>query len=279
MLCAWKELLGILPPRYRQEIDLYGRESLQEIRFRLHHRPFLHMRAVTRGISGAVTQEDMTYVINMASRYSPWNTETIGQGYITAPGGHRIGICGEAVIKQGRMETIRSITSLNIRVARDLPGIADRIGNLSGSVLILGPPGAGKTTLLRDMIRICGQRENVSVVDERGELFPPHFLTSPGVDVLSGCQKYVGIEFVLRTMGPATIAVDEVTSEQDCKALVSAAWCGVRLLATAHASSIQDLMDRPIYRALSTSGIFENIVTLKRDKSYTTERRTLCHYN
>ena len=55
---------------------------------------------------------------------------------------------------------------------------------------------------------------------------------------------------MLRTMGPDFIAVDEITGEADCSGLVQAANCGVRLLATAHASGMQDLRQRMLYQPL-----------------------------
>lgn len=92
------------------------------------------------------------------------------------------------------------------------------------------------------------------------------------MDVLTGCSKRQGIETLLRTMGPDSIAVDEVSSEQDCAAIVKAGWCGVRLLATAHAASLSDLTDRPVYRPLVSCNLFEHILVLNRDKLWREER-------
>jgi stage III sporulation protein AA len=115
------------------------------------------------------------------------------------------------------------------------------------------------------------------VVDERGELFPDAggFVTGPRTDVLRGCSKKEGIEILLRTMGPGAIAVDEITSEQDCIELLRAGWCGVDLLATAHAASKTDLHARPIYRALVKNELFDHLVILQSDKSCITERMGL----
>ena len=148
--------------------------------------------------------------------------------------------------------------------------------------MILGSPGSGKTTFLRDLIRQISNRgkESVAVVDERGELFPGHQGISffdPGskTDILRGCPKASGIEMVLRTMGPGVIAVDEITAEADCAALMRAGWCGVRLIATAHASGPDDLRSRPIYRSLRQCGLFGQAVILKHDKSWTAERMVI----
>ena len=170
------------------------------------------------------------------------------------------------------MQGIKILHSLNIRIARDFPEIAAPLCREKESVLIIGRPGSGKTTLLRDLIRQLSYKENVSVVDEREELFPPGFPRGDQMDVLLGCSKPEGVERVLRTMTPDTIAIDEITAEDDTKALVQAAWCGVRLIATAHASNIQDLRNRKVYRSLMESKLFPTIAVMRPDKSYCVER-------
>ena len=273
MKCAWQELLQILPPWLRKELDTKHPDGLSEIRLRIGQPPLFTGREQFPKIPRDVLGEDLGYIINGASRYSPWAAATMSQGYLTAPGGHRIGICGNVVLKNGTLDGIRTVRSLCLRVAKDYEGIAKGIPK-DCSVLIAGPPGAGKTTLLRDLIR---QRSNqnhgsISVVDERGELFPSGFQTGTNTDILTGSSKRDGILLLLRTMGPGTIAVDEVTEEADLMALANAAGCGVRLLATAHGRSLKDMKQRPIYRKLFEQGIFDAFVILQEDKSWRTER-------
>ena len=112
------------------------------------------------------------------------------------------------------------------------------------------------------------------MVDERGELFPVRagFDTGKCTDVMTGCCKSDGIDMVLRCMGPATIAVDEITAEGDCEALLRASRCGVDLLATAHAGSLADLRSRPVYQKLLEQNLFQWVVILQRDNSWTVER-------
>lgn len=272
MRCAWKELLCVLPMWCREEVDMLGRERLQELRLRLGLPPELIRQEDRIRLNRSVTAEDLSYTVNAASRYSPWSAATAAKGYITAPGGHRIGLCGEAVVQGGEMTGIRRVTALCIRVARDFSGICGSLKRLTGSVLILGRPGSGKTTLLRDLIRQWSEFENVAVVDERGELFPMGFDTGPRTDVLTGCGKAQGLDVLLRTMSPHTIAVDEITAEEDCRALIRAGWCGVRLLATAHAASREELLRRPVYQPLAQCGLFDTLVILRSDKSWWTER-------
>lgn len=277
MRCAWQELLSILPVWMRKEVDELGRDTLQELRLRLGLPPELVRSNGNATLKRNVMIEDLNYLVNTASRYSPWSASTAAQGYITAAGGHRIGLCGDAVVQGGTMTGIRQATSLCVRIARDFPGIARKIGCTGSSVLIIGRPGSGKTTLLRDLIRIRSEAGNgsIAVVDERGELFPKgsvSFPTGPRTDILSGCTKRQGIEMLLRTMGPAAIAVDEITSEGDCDALLQAGWCGVSLLATAHAASREDLLGRPVYKPLVCGGLFDTLIVLHSDKSWKAER-------
>ena len=77
---------------------------------------------------------------------------------------------------------------------------------------------------------------------------------------------------MLRTMGPDTVVVDEITSEDDCAGLLHAAWCGVSLIATAHAGSKKDLFSRQVYKPLITGNLFDALVVLRKDKSWTVER-------
>lgn len=275
MMCAWKELLSILPQRLRQEVDRLGREKLQELRLRINAPPELILKGESLWLTETITRDDLNFAVNAASRYSPWAASTAAQGYITAPGGHRIGLCGTAVCKNGTIEGIRDLQSLCIRVARDFPGIGKGGITWQDSILILGAPGWGKTTLLRDVARQIGEIQTVSVVDERGELFPDGFQRGKRMDVLTGCPKPEGIDRVLRTMGPDCIAVDEITAGPDCEALIRGANCGVRLLATAHAASLGDFQSRKIYRPLVQQHIFDTFLVLRPDKSFRAERMAI----
>lgn len=283
MRCQWSAFINLLPTRLRGPVDRNGREDLLELRLRIGQKPELLTMRGSVWLNEMIGKEDIQFCINAASQYSPWSASGVTQGYITAPGGHRLGLCGAAVIKNGCCVGLGNVSSLCIRVARDIANISKDLACLPGSVLLIGPPGSGKTTLLRDLIRTYSESESgsVAVVDERGELFPyfqnePCFPTGRRTDIMTGYSKKEGITILLRCMGPGVIAMDEITAEEDCQALLLAAWCGVRIFATAHAADLSDLHNRKVYKPIMENGVFDNVVILRKDKSWTVERMKLC---
>lgn len=283
MKCAWKSFVRLLPPYLRDQVDKMGESTLQELHLRVGLPPILITSRGMQRINTPSTLEDIQYVVNAASQYSPWSAETVANGYITVEGGHRVGLCGTVIVQSGSMIGFRRVTSACLRVARDFPGIAEKAKDLTGSVLILGRPGSGKTTLLRDLIRYRSRSEHGSivVVDERCEIFPSFsgrmcFETGAHTDVLSGCSKRHGIELAIRTMGAGCVAVDEISSETDCDAIRNAAWCGVPILATAHASDVQDLMKRTVYKPLAQQRVFDSILVMQDNKTWKEAQMRLC---
>ena len=265
----------LLPPWLRQE-RLGPMDRLREIRMRKDCPVQLVTESGEVWLEHRAEGQDLDFTVNAACRYSPWTAETAAKGYLTAPGGHRIGVCGTAVLQNGRLTGLRSISSACIRVAKEVRGIAAGLPLEEENLLILGPPGSGKTTLLREAVRRLSEEQTgaVAVVDEREELFPPEagFQRGRRTDVLLGCPKPLGIDMALRTMGPSLIALDEITAEEDCAALLRASGCGVRLAATAHAGSVQDWNSRTVYRQLRDSGLFRWAAVLRKDLSWRMER-------
>lgn len=282
MTCDWQAFLRLIPRWMRNDVDDIGKGGLQELRLRTGQPPELVLSNGSMYLHNEVSNEDLDYCLNAASQYSPWSATTVSKGFITAGGGHRIGICGNLVMAGSNVKTVNHVTSLCIRVARDYPNIAVNAQGLIGSILIIGSPGRGKTTLLRDLIRLKSNNESVTiaVVDERRELFPITcgkfcFLTGNHTDILSGCGKAEGIEMLIRTMNPHYVAVDEITAVEDCNAIVQARGCGVSILATAHAADMCEFMDRPVYQPILDAEIFQNIIVMQPDKSWKLERMNL----
>ena len=239
-----------------------------------------------------VTGRDLEQLLELASRASVHTVaDQLRRGYLTVEGGHRVGLCGTPVLRDGQIHGLGRLSSAAVRVARQVTGAAASVerallepdGTLC-STLILAPPGAGKTTLLRDLIRMSSRGEGmapqrVAVADERGEVAAlwngvPQLDVGEHTDVLEGCPKAQALIMLLRAMNPQVLAADEITAPEDVAALISAAGCGVKLLATAHGSSREDLSRRPLYRKLMEANVFERLLlihTENRRRSYQVE--------
>lgn len=235
-------------------------------------------------VSYHITSQDIQDTLEYMSRYSLYAfDEEVRQGYLTIPGGHRIGLAGQAVLEGQNIRTLKQISFLNVRIARQIPGCADQVlpavypeGKIC-SALIISPPRCGKTTLLRDLIRQIsnGWQFNglsvpgitVGVVDERSELgaccqgIPQNDL-GIRTDVLDGCPKAEGMMMLIRSMAPQVVAVDEIGSRKDMEALLYACSCGCRLLATVHGSSLEDIFNKPVLRELMEMGVFSRYIVL-----------------
>lgn len=203
----------------------------------------------------------------------------IQNGYITVEGGHRIGMVGKAQVKDGRICSIHPIAGLNVRIAHQIIGSAEKLlpyvvqnGRLLHT-LILSPPGGGKTTILRDLIRLSSDELGltVAVADERSELGGsfrgvPQCDLGMRTDVLDGCPKGEGMMMLLRAMNPQVIAVDELGAEKELDAVENILNAGVRLLCTAHSASMEELGKRKGFETLLQQNAFERIVVLSGRK-------------
>lgn len=267
-----------LPQKIREKISLESLREVQEIRLRTGAFAILRLEGgIYRKLekSGRILLSDIRETISALSAYSLYAfEEELRQGYLTVEGGHRVGFCGKTVMEQGEIRTLKQISSLNIRIARERKGWGDSIladlvdkGRLCHT-LIVSPPGCGKTTLLRDLIRCLSERlQNVAVVDERGEIAPlrdglPQMDVGPCTDVLEGCPKAKGMLLLLRNMGPDVIAVDELGGQEDADAVREVLRCGVSMIATAHGYDLEEIRARPQLDTLLQEQVFERYIFL-----------------
>ncbi|WP_025703204.1 stage III sporulation protein AA, partial [Paenibacillus forsythiae] len=234
-------------------------------------------------------REDSHRMLDLISNHSLYAMEEeLRKGFITIPGGHRIGLAGRTVLSGGSVGHLRDICGFNVRIAREIPGIADRLmPHLLDAgrhrilhTLILSPPQHGKTTLLRDLARqisagSAGGREGrrpglkVGIVDERSEIAGsrrgvPAFDIGPRTDVLDGCPKAEGMMMMIRSLSPDVLIADEIGRPEDAEAVTEALHAGISVLAAAHGREVSELALRPGLGRLIELGMFERYVILRR---------------
>lgn len=207
--------------------------------------------------------------------------EELIQGFLTLPGGHRVGFTGHALQENGQIRFIRNIGSVNFRIAKALKGIARPVLPLLWKdgrflkTLIISPPAAGKTTLLREIIREVSYGDirlnlpglHVGLVDERSEIAGSYqgvaqLDVGPRTDLLDGAPKKEGIYLLLRAMNPDLIATDEIGTEDDVRVISDVINAGVSFLATAHARNITEAILRPGLKRILETGSVERLITL-----------------
>ena len=194
-------------------------------------------------------------------------TENIAEGFITLEGGCRIGVYGTAVVKDGKIASVRNIEGMNIRVPAEYRGCAQPIYNRLfysriPNTVICGPPMSGKTTVLRDLSRLISDEgmKKVAVIDERFELSGGDL--GFNTDVLKNYPKTQGIGIAVRTLSPDVIICDEIGTLEEAQALCSLFNCGVKFIVTMHCSDLTELKRRPQFALLSDAGVADACVLL-----------------
>ena len=195
--------------------------------------------------------------------------QEINSGFVTIKGGHRAGICGTAVKNNGDITNIKDITTINIRIAREIKGCSDELYKKVkplGGILICGAPSSGKTTLIRDYARRLSYEYKVSLIDERSELASTvmgSFQNDVGMcDVFDGYIKSEAITQAVRSMSPDIIVCDEISTPADVSALTYGLNSGVAFVATMHADSLETLKKRAFAKEILKTEAFSQLVFL-----------------
>ena len=282
--------ISLLPREYK---DVFSKipeniaKELKELRFRVGEPVTLNGKGIYFITpNGTVTAScvdnllktdeiDMHEIVFSLSRKSLHTyQDMIARGYIPLRGGCKAGVAGRAVVKNNTVYSVSAFNSVNIRIAREYEGCASELlKSVEGccSYLIIGPPMSGKTTLLRELCRYYSGKNSIkpyktAVIDERDEIASRSFgcYIDVGVhtDVLTLYPKAVGTEIALRTLSPDIIVLDEIGTEEESKALLSGMNSGVNFIATAHGSSIEEVLRRPNIKTLVNAGVFKKAVVL-----------------
>lgn len=283
-------IINILPQKIKKVVqnEVPKFEKLQEIRLRAG-KPLLLMYqgeelvpVCDSGEVYIVSKEEIDAVLEYISRYSLYAfEEEMKQGFITIEGGHRVGIAGQAIVDKGEIRNLRYIASVNIRMSHEILGCAEGLFPAITChrrllhTLLVSPPGCGKTTILRDIIRQVSDGNSyvkaatVGVVDERSEIAGCYYGVPQNhlgmrTDVLDGCPKAEGMIMMIRSMRPEVLAVDEIGEPEDVQAISYAMHCGLRMIATAHGESMEELKRKPVFSKMIEEKRFERYVFLEK---------------
>jgi len=235
---------------------------------RLRENQFLSITEKGKNINCELicTHDELLYTLSKLCGNSLYSySDSIRDGCISTDCGIRAGVCGHAVLTDGRISLVRDITAINIRIPHPVPGAADKLyehltmGNEFRSALIYSKPGMGKTTVLRELIPCLSAGSNArrtAVIDTRYELCAGMPVTGL-VDVFYGYPRYEGIMNAVRTMSPEYILCDELSTDQEAKALLYAHTSGISVCASIHAGSFSEISTIPILKPLLSAHVFD----------------------
>lgn len=265
-------MLDYLPRRVRAEIErlIISRgvkvNKISELRLRASGRSSILISGERIPICSNICSSDIERTVSMMCDGSLYSArDQIKDGYISLPAGVRVGVCGRARYDLGKLVGISDISSLVIRcpsfVDADFTELFKAYKKCERGVLIYSPPGVGKTTALRALVSHMGGPcgEEVVVVDERCEFIERDF-SALSVDVLKGYKREAGMEIALRTLSPSVVAVDEIGKLSEAETMLEFLNSGVKLVATAHAESVESLKRRPNVKVFFDNMIFDVLV-------------------
>lgn len=294
------EIINSLSLNLREKIRNIKGENIEEIRLRINkpliingnQRDYFYNeknKNLDMNMNNAyvVTKEDIEQTFQIICKYSIHSfMDDIKKGFITLRGGHRVGIVGKAIVEEGKVENIKHISSLNIRISKEVKNCSDKVMNhiikspkTINNTIIISPPQCGKTTLLRDIVRNLSDGSDkfnfkgvkVALIDERNEIAGsylgiPQMDVGIRTDIIETCPKDMGIIMVLRSMSPNVIVTDEIGTEKDIKALYTALNGGVGLITTVHGDSIEDIRNRKELKNLLDEELFKKVILLSARK-------------
>ena len=277
-------ILKCLPTQLAKLILEHNIQKLEEIRIRANKPVILKLGQVEIVLNYTITTNEIIGILQNICNNSIYTYQNqICNGFITLPGGNRVGIAGNVVIKDGQVSNISYIYSLNFRISHQINGACDNIlkyvldteNNTIFNTLIVSPPGAGKTTIIRDLAKRISNGINeinfrgldVSIIDERGEIAAMTkgiIFNDVGIrtDVLDNVPKSKGIRMAVSSMAPKVIIADEIGNKDDVNIINYAICSGVKCIFTAHGSDMEDLLKNNEINKIINLQLFSKIIFL-----------------
>lgn len=259
--------------------------QMEEIRMRINRPLEIYANGVPYFSDYIVSHGDTERFIERLANHSFYTLdEELQKGYVTIPGGHRVGLAGKVILENGNVKVIKHLSSFNIRIAREAIGVANKYISFLYEkgwkhTMIIGAPQTGKTTVLRDIARLISTGipnknippKKVGIVDERSEIAGcvngvPQLQFGPRIDVLDACPKAEGMMMLIRSMSPDVLIVDEIGGENDCAAILEAVNAGITLVMTTHGSSLQEIKKRPTLLKILQHQVFQRFIELSHGR-------------
>lgn len=276
-----------MPEILREKIKQININNIEEIRIRTAKPVILKNNTEEKLVDYITSSETVLQILQKICDNSLYSYQNqICEGFITIKKGHRVGITGNAVIKDGKVITLSYISSLNFRIARQILDCSNKAlkyilnNNKIWNTLIVSPPGLGKTTLLKDIIRKISngipemnfKGITCSVVDERGEISATYKGISQNdlgirTDVIDNIPKALGMKMLIRSMSPKVIIADEIGSKEDIEAIEYAVSSGVNGIFTAHGESLEQIKENPILNQLILKKYIDKILILDNQRN------------
>lgn len=257
------KLINVLPPSLKEAVNkLENKSEIVEFVIDLGRQPEVRFEKDFIVLDeNPVTEEDIKYVVDRVGEFGPDG---------------RAGIAGTL----HRISAIRTrtgkIVGITLRVGRAVFGVLEPLKDIftehDESVLLLGKPGVGKTTLLREVSRVLADemRQRVIVVDTSNEIGGDGDIPHPAIgrarrmQVVSPDKQHDTMIECVENHMPEVIIIDEIGREEEVIAARTIAERGVRLIATAHGGSLENVLFNPTLSDL-VGGI--NVVTLSDEEA------------
>ena len=250
--------------------------AVNEIRLRVGGATALSVAGRNVSLSECISADEMKQTFRRVCGGAVYaHRDDICRGFISLEGGIRVGVCAEARYDRDKVVGVGEVSSLVFRIPSHVcpfaPSLYARWQQLGrGGMLICSGAGEGKTSTIRALSGLIGSGESplrVVAVDERCE-FDPSKYRGAHVDILRGYRRALGVDIAIRTLSAEVIVVDEVSSPEDSRAMLSAIGAGVTVIATAHARSLRDAMRREYIRSLVNEGLFDTVCVISRQNGH-----------